>query len=152
MLSFIHIEKIDQELNSIVGAPEILSIEKQRELNIIKEQIDKIYMKNSYKQVEHIYGLMNDIYKSDTITYKQEKTLARLEKKLNELFINKSRADIAPEDEQILEVLNTKINALYEIKELSIEEIQKAEILLDERETRYASIFMQKGQPQTYLC
>jgi len=38
-----HIEKIDQELGAIFESPEILSIEKYRALNLINEQIDKIY-------------------------------------------------------------------------------------------------------------
>ncbi len=121
-------------------------------LNVIKEQIDKIYMRNSYKQVEDIYSQINKIYKSDTITKSQEQTLQSLEEKLNQLFINKSKADIAPEDEHLLEILNAKIDALYEMKEPTLEEIEKAENLLDEKEARYASIFMKKGQAQTYLC
>jgi len=152
VLNFVRIEKIDQELNSIFESPEILSVEKYRELNVIKEQIDKIYMKNAFNQVEDIYKQINEIYKSEKTTKSQEQTLASLENKLNQLFINKSRADIAFEDEQLLEVLNAKIDALYEMKEPTIEEIEKAEILLDEKETRYASIFMKQGQPQTYLC
>lgn len=152
MLNFMRIEKIDKELNSIFESPEILSVEKHRALNVIKEQIDKIYMKNAFNQVEDIYRKINEIYKSDIITKNQEQILVRLDKKLNQLFINKSKADISPEDEHMLEVLNAKIDALYEIKEPTIEEIEKAENLLDEKETRYALIFMQKGRAQTYLC
>ena len=152
MLNFMRIEKIDQELGTIFESPEILSIEKQRVLNVIKEQIDKIYMRNSYNQVEDIYIQINKIYKSDVLTKSQEQTLETLEKKLNQLFINKSKADIAPDDEHMLETLNAKIDALYEMKEPTLEEIEKAENLLDEKEARYASIFIQKGQAQTYLC
>jgi uncharacterized protein (DUF885 family) len=152
MLNFMRIEKIDQELSSIFKSPEILSVEKHRELNLIKEQIDKIYMRNSLSQVEDIYSQMNAIYKSNIITKSQEQTLVKLEKKLNQLFINKSKADIAPEDEHLLEILNAKIDSLYRMKEPTLEEIEKAENLLDEKEARYASFFIQKGQAQTYLC
>ena len=151
MFNFNRIEKIDQELDTIFESPELLSVEKNRELNLIKEQIDKIYMKNSLNQVEDIYRQINKIYKSDAITKNQERILARLEQKLNQLFLNKSKADIAPEDEKNLEILNAQIDALYEMKEPSLNEIKKAEILLDEKETRYASLFIQNGQYQLYI-
>jgi phosphotransacetylase len=71
---------------------------------------------------------------------------------LNQLFINKSKADISVEDEEILEVLDAKIDSLYEMQEPTIEEIEKAEKLLDEKETLYASIFIQKGFSKSIVC
>lgn len=152
MLNLMRIEKIDQELDSIFKSPEILSIERYRELNTIKEHIDKIYMKSAYEQVENIYKQINEIFKNDTITKSQKQTLATLDDKLNQLFINKSKADITPEDEKILDILNAKIDALFDMKEPTIEEIEKAETLLDEKEVRFASLLMQQGEVQTQLC
>jgi len=152
MYSFMRIEKIDDELNSMFESPELLSMEKHRELSVLKEQIDKIYIKNAYNQVEEIYLQINTIFKSDEISAEDEVLLYSLEQKLHGLFLNKSKADISLDDAMKLEELNLQIDALFEIKEPTIQEIEKAELLLDEKEMRYASMFVQKGQAQTHLC
>ncbi len=145
MYNFARIEKIGQELDSIIKSPEILPFDKIKDLHKIEEQINKIYLKNSLAEVESIYEKINKIYLSDTITKEQEIELSLLESRIEKLFINKSKADISAEDEKKLESLYEQMDELFIVEMPTEDEIQKAEILLDEQEIRYASMFARQG-------
>ncbi|MCH9812386.1 MAG: hypothetical protein K0U47_00385 [Epsilonproteobacteria bacterium] len=150
--SFLRMDNIDQELDAIFGTPQKLSSVQQRELNQIMSEIDKIYMKEHMGTIENIYSQIDAIYAQGELTTVSEKKLADLDKKLNELFMHNSNAEISKEDEEKLTHLNAKIDALYGTKEPSTSELNRAQTLLTEKETLFASLFVERGLAQSYMA
>ena len=148
--SFIRLDEIDQELNNIFGAPKELSTTQKRELNAIMKEIDKIYMKNSKNEVDSIYKQIDAIYKDGIITKNETQNLASFEKKLSQLFTKNENINLTMHDELQLENLNAKIDALYETKEPTKNDLLQAQALFSEKETLFAFVLEQKGMVQTY--
>lgn len=148
--SFMRMDEIDQELDAIFGAPDKLSTAKQRELNKIMAEIDKIYVKDNADAVDAVYNQIDAIYAQGEITESEKNKLALLDEELNDLFIQNSNANISQEDEGKLAVLNAKLDALYGTQEPSVLQLTKAESLQSEKETLFAALFVEKGLKQTY--
>ena len=129
----VRIDEIDQELNTIFQTPQTLSKTKQRELYRIMSKMDKIHMKNFTDEVEDIYNQIDAIYAGDEITQVQKQTLLILEKQLNRLFMYDLNSPVTAEDEEKLTQLSQEIDALYDIKEPTIQELTRAGILFCEK-------------------
>ncbi len=136
---FMRIDEIDQELNTIFQIPQTLSRTKQRELYHIMSKMDKIHIKNFADEVEDIYNQIDSIYTNDEITPTQKQTLSTLEKQLNRLFKYDLNNPITIEDEEKLDQLNREIDALYEVKEPTIQELTRAGVLFCEKKMLSAS-------------
>lgn len=125
--NFMRMDEINDTLNSIFISPKELSFLMQKELNCILCEIDKIYMKNSQKEIENIYNQMNKL-KED-----ERGELILLEEKLSLLFIKNENVNITKNDEILLEKLNKQVDALCEKRELSEIELSYADALFDEK-------------------
>ncbi len=150
--SFARLDEINQELNSIFGAPKKLSITQKIELNAIMKEMDKIYMKNSKNEIDGIYKKIDAIYKDGVITKNEAQNLATFEKQLSRLFIKNENINLTMNDELKLEDLNTKIDTLYENKEPTKNDLLRAQALFSEKETLFAFVLEQKGMAQTYTA
>jgi len=140
--SFMKIDEIDRELNAIFQTPDKLSKIKQIECNNYLREIDKIYIKNSSNLIDEIYSEIDFLYTRDKT---DELTISLLQKQLDDLFFDNSISKITAEDEKNLSLLNSKIDALYNEKELTIDELYNAKMLFNEKEKLFAGVFVQRS-------
>ncbi len=140
--SFLKIDEIDKELNSIFQIPSALSKIKQIECNGYLREIDKIYIKNSSDLIDEIYNEIDYLYTSDEA---DDFTLSLLQNKLDDLFFNNSVNKISAEDEKNLSLLNANIDALYSEKIPTTDELYSAKMLFNEKEKLFAGVFVQRS-------